>query len=557
MGVQGLARFLTTNCNRAWRDSCRIRGPLVIDGNQLCHKLYCSTWSVKLDWVNGGQYPEYYQQAHRFLTALQASGIEPHVVFDGVEKTEKLTPDVIMKKMERREQTVQEELRRRPLESTSGAQLPHLAYSLLHNVLKEMNVPLYVGNGEGDETCAQIANFFNCPVLSDDSDFFLFDLTGGYIQLADLNWQENPVTANVYHRRDLFSINYFLENDAWFLIPAILGNGIVPSLARPLQHHIQRQLRQSRMEVVDLVYSYMRILQSDHIQACIEGIPDRGLRATLNENVRNVMDYYNTPIKQNPSDLLKAPLPSCPSLPQWFVEEYRQHNMPHPIVDAKVNGRQHHSSSLTSIHIRKCTYSILGINGVKEYHMNERSASEVQVTCATIPIQCPRLDLISQMLPIDRQALFLSILGCTPAHLEAVEEGDKLFLCSVIFWKQKRNIQICIVKALLACFVQCSMNAQAVRDIQANSTISGLYRRSKNWKEDREFFLEWQCVYKDTVTLNNLLQCPFQETCPSRIYDGRIAMSLASNQTDIDNAVRRLRMSMEKYTRLLDIIQTT
>ena len=348
-----------------------------------------------------------------------------------------------------------------------------------------------------------------------------------------------------------------MENDAWFLIPAILGNGIIPSLARPLQHHIQQQLGQSTMKVVDLVYSYMQILQSAHMQACIEGIPDRGLRATLNENVRNVMDYYNTPIKQNPSDLLKAPIPSCPSLPQWFVEEYRQRNIPHAIVDAKVNGRQHHSSSLTSLHIRQCTYSILGINGVKEYHMDGRSASEVQVTCDTITIQCPRLDLIPQMLPIDRQALLLSILGCTPAHLEAVEEGDKLFLCSVIFWKQKRSIQICIVKALLACFVQCSMNAQAVRDIQANSTISGLYRRSKNWKEDREFFLEWQCVYKDTVTLNNLLQCPFQETCPSRIYDGRIAMSLASNPADIDNVVRRLRMSMEKYTRLLDIIQTT
>ena len=257
MGVQGLARFLTTNCNRVWRDACRIRGPLVIDGNQLCHNLYYSIWSVKLDWVNGGQYPEYYQKAHRFFTALQASSIEPYVVFDGVEKTEKLTPDVIMKKMERSEQTFQEELRRRPSESTSGAQLPHLVYSVLYNVLKEVNVPLYVGNGEGDETCAQIANFFNCPVLSDDSDFFLFDLAGGYIQLADLNWQGHPVTAKVYHRSDLFSLSYFLENDAWFLIPAILGNGIVLSLADPLQHHMLQQLGQSRM---DSVYSYMRIL---------------------------------------------------------------------------------------------------------------------------------------------------------------------------------------------------------------------------------------------------------------------------------------------------------
>ena len=159
------------------------------------------------------------------------------------------------------------------------------------------------------------------------------------------------------------------------------------------------------------------------------------------------------------------------------------------------------------------------------------------------------------MLPSERQALLLSILGCTPAHLEAVEEGDKLFLCSVVFWKWKRSIQICIVKTLLACFVQCSMNAQAVGDIRANSTISGQYRQSENWLQDRESFLEWQCVYQDIIALNNLLLRPLQEMCPSKIYDGKIAMSLASNPADIDNAVRRLKMSMEKYTRLLDIIQ--
>ena len=64
-------------------------------------------------------------------------------------------------------------------------------------------------------------------------------------------------------------------------------------------------------------------------------------------------------------------------------------------------------------------------------------------------------------------------------------------------------------------------------------------------------------MYQDIIALNNLLLRPFQEMCPSKIYDGKNAMSLARDSADIDNAVQRLKMSMEKYTRLLDIIQTT
>lgn len=71
-------------------------------------------------------------------------------MFDGVEKMEKLTPDVIIKKMKRREHDSQEELKEKLPKSTSGAQPPHLIYTVFRSVLKESKVKMYVGNGEGD-----------------------------------------------------------------------------------------------------------------------------------------------------------------------------------------------------------------------------------------------------------------------------------------------------------------------------------------------------------------------------------------------------------------------
>lgn len=229
MGIKGLKKLLFAECSSAWRICDDLKGNLVINGNNLCHELYCP-WSNcfknKLDWVNGGQYSKYYELASTFFKALRSKGIVPHVVFDGVDKMEKLTPDTIMKKMKRREQESQEELKEKPLQSTSGAKPPHLIYSVFHNVLKDSEVPMYVGSGEGEETCVQIANYLNCPVLSGDSDLFLFHLSGGFIHLdcLTIKWKEDPieVKAKIYYRKYLFSLDYFLQGDILFFIQAIL-----------------------------------------------------------------------------------------------------------------------------------------------------------------------------------------------------------------------------------------------------------------------------------------------------------------------------------------------
>lgn len=272
----------------------------------------------------------------------------------------------------------------------------------------------------------------------------------------------------------------------------------------------------------------MRILREKPIQTCIECVRDQGTQAKLKENFWRVWTYFNTPCQQNPSDLRTAPLPSCPSLPAWLIKEYRQHSIPHSIMDAKVNHRQHHSSSLTSLHIRQCTYCILGVNEVKEYQMGEWGPCEVRVPCARIV--CPSLDQIPTMSKSDKRNLLLSKLGCVPPQLERVEEKYKLFLCSVIYWKREKNIKLCIVQALLACFELCSTG----RTVLPNTCIKDEYRQHGSWLQDRESFLEWQCVYQDTIALNSLLKCPFEVMCPSKIYNGKIAMSLASCQANIE-----------------------
>lgn len=56
------------------------------------------------------------------------------------------------------------------------------------NVLKKLDIIYIHAMFEADDNCAYIANQLNCPLLSDDSDFFIFDVTQGVIPFYELQF---------------------------------------------------------------------------------------------------------------------------------------------------------------------------------------------------------------------------------------------------------------------------------------------------------------------------------------------------------------------------------
>ena len=169
MRIPGLPEFVKAKASRYEIYSRReIRGDLVIDGSQLCHHYY------QLDRVNGGQYPEFRRKVSAFFSKLQQCGIRSHVVFEGVDKNDKLTEDYILKKKKNRHEKSVLLLEERPDYCPDVSELPQLAYTVLMNVFVEMGIPMYVGDGEGDDSCVQIANFLRCPVLCTHISYLLF-----------------------------------------------------------------------------------------------------------------------------------------------------------------------------------------------------------------------------------------------------------------------------------------------------------------------------------------------------------------------------------------------
>ncbi|XP_056154811.1 protein asteroid homolog 1 [Lampris incognitus] len=179
MGVQGLTTYVEGNRNFfqdvKFRDS-----RLVIDGCSLYFRLY---FSHGLDQQHGGDYDAFFYLLSQFLSALAACSILPFVVLDG-------GMDPSDKKFSTLRQRLQSKIR--DAESLShgrhGSLLPILTREVFTQILSEKGIPFVQCPAEADWEIACLARQWNCPVLSNDSDFYIFDLPGGYLPLSFFNW---------------------------------------------------------------------------------------------------------------------------------------------------------------------------------------------------------------------------------------------------------------------------------------------------------------------------------------------------------------------------------
>ena len=77
---------------------------------------------------------------------------------------------------------------------------------------------------EADPDIASLARDWKCPVLSNDSDFFIFDVKGGFIPLS--SFDVDHLTARIFYRSNL--ARYFgIREELLPLFASLLGNDYV------------------------------------------------------------------------------------------------------------------------------------------------------------------------------------------------------------------------------------------------------------------------------------------------------------------------------------------
>uniref|UniRef100_A0AAV2KAD1 Asteroid domain-containing protein n=1 Tax=Knipowitschia caucasica TaxID=637954 RepID=A0AAV2KAD1_KNICA len=234
MGVRGLTSFVEGNTHFLqgvkFRDSW-----LLIDGSSLYFQIY---FHHGLDQLHGGDYDAFSCLLKQFFAALAACNIQAFVVLDG-------GIDPSDKKLDTLRQRLQTKIKDADNISHSrrGSVLPLLTKEVFIQVLIQIGVPLVQCPAEADWEIACLARQWNCPILSKDSDFYVFDLPGGYLPFNYFNWtnisgktNQRYISAQLYTASVLCRWFGGLNKDLLPLCAVLLGNDYSTPKEAELKH---------------------------------------------------------------------------------------------------------------------------------------------------------------------------------------------------------------------------------------------------------------------------------------------------------------------------------
>ncbi|XP_039380038.1 protein asteroid homolog 1 isoform X2 [Mauremys reevesii] len=180
MGIHGLMSYVGEH-KQFFTDLQLRNTKIIIDGNNLFHRLY---FESNLDLQHGGDYDSFTDIVHKFFETLSVCKIYPYVVLDGgCDLSDKKF--VTLKERARDKIQVAYSISR----GGGGSVLPLLTREVFKQALTKLEVPFVQCFSEADRDIVSLANHWNCPVLTLDSDFCIFDLKAGYCPLNYFQWR--------------------------------------------------------------------------------------------------------------------------------------------------------------------------------------------------------------------------------------------------------------------------------------------------------------------------------------------------------------------------------
>ncbi|KAM9088148.1 single-strand DNA endonuclease ASTE1 isoform 3-T5 [Megaptera novaeangliae] len=257
MGIRGLMSFVEDHSNEFFTDLKLRDTKIIIDGYALFHRL---CFSSNLELRYGGDYDSFTDVVEKFFDSLSACKICPYVVLDG-------GCDISDKKLNTLKDRARETIQMAHSLSVGGGGYvcPLLIREVFIQVLIKLRVRFVQCFSEADRDIMTLANHWNCPVLSSDSDFCIFDLKSGFCPLNSFQWRNvNTIkgTRDCYIPAKCFSLDAFcchFGNMNKVLLPlfaVLCGNdhvnlpivetflSKVENMQRPNTHRISLPIRQ-------------------------------------------------------------------------------------------------------------------------------------------------------------------------------------------------------------------------------------------------------------------------------------------------------------------------
>ncbi|CAL8239809.1 unnamed protein product, partial [Gadus morhua 'NCC'] len=382
MGVKGLFSLLEDNRRISPDIHFRDR-KLVVDGNNLIYHLY---YSSNLDQNHGGEYLAFQAEVKAFFKTLADCGIKPYVVMEGGSSTSDIRLETLKIRVEKKVQETHDAA----LMGRKVNILPTLTKHVFRQTLNDLKVPLVKCFKEADGRLAALAREWCCPVLSADSDFYIYDLPEGVLPLDHFRWRAVETRRGIPCRQySMSSFCTFFNIDPQLLpvFASLAGNDYVNLRDVKWARYLPAGSPTMKFRLASLVglLSWLRArtdrTTEDTLTAVMALIPDMSQQAQTEARtmLRKSMLEYRLPSSSLRGFFSEGTVPPLATkkshcVPDWVCAQVARGELNGDVLGLLVYRRnklrtqvEHsdlQSSNLTSKHIRQVWYGLLlGLRG--------------------------------------------------------------------------------------------------------------------------------------------------------------------------------------------------
>ncbi|XP_034729839.1 protein asteroid homolog 1-like [Etheostoma cragini] len=549
MGVQGLCTLLE-NHQDVYRDVRFRRNRLVIDGCNLLHLLY---FDSGLDQNHGGEFAAFEALIEKFVKALSDCRITPYVVLDG-------GSDYTDKKLETVTERATDRVNRAHKAAVEGSHqgiLPQLANIVFIQTLARLEVQVAKCYGEADQEIAALASEWRCPVLSVDSDFFIFDLPGpvGLLPISHFQWEAVQGTGSQRYipckgyTTSSFCIVFQIQPRVLPAFAALAGNDYVKlqrsespikwaQFAGPDAYWKTRRLE----GLLRWLRSFSEPRDAFGAALGLMGGLSEDKKKHLLQDLHWGMEEYKLPPSSLKKFFIHGVVPPFPAVeevagrvPDWVRLPLTQARLTSDILDVlllrrnSLNNPVEHgdmpSCHLMSRPLRQLMYGLLLDEGEE---VTERDRDGLQVIFSPVKAVVPgngqqlTLNSLDQADPSLRLQVLLEALGMTEASLSVLPPQLRLPVAATYYW---RNAQPRADGKLLKALLLGLSNGDTL------SQRAALQLPNQQGGQNLDVRLvhainQWKSCLKVSIQLNQLLGNPLPEPPIARLFQGTLIHQL-------------------------------
>ncbi|XP_064802989.1 protein asteroid homolog 1-like isoform X2 [Oncorhynchus masou masou] len=551
MGIQGLTGFID-QCGTLLKDGHFRNSKVVIDGSNIYHFLY---FNSSVDQQHGGDYED---NVCKFFKALRDCGIEPYVIIDGGSDHNDKKFETLRKRAESKIDTANKLSRGLCRDRI----IPTLARQVFKQVMSSLRVPFAQAIFEADQEIASLAQRWNCPVLSNDNDFYIFDIQAGFLPMSHFQWQNSSVQNDIPCKRyttTSFCRHFNINSQLLPVFAAIAGNDYVnlnkmgfsfrwkdnspmgpnrkPRFVffnKLLKWLASFQEKQDALENVPLIRHGENDMDTA-LQALFQGIETYQIQPECLER------FFNDGEAPDPG-LLPVHLSV---LPDWTLLPLTKGTLPpymiyilqrRPVIQGvQVEDHSLPSGNITSRHIRQVFYGMLLGEGseVEEYDREDTNLTSSMVT-AILPSAAQQLQLamLNQAPHSVRLEVFLETVGVSQSTLNGVPPHLRLAMAVTYYWQRRAHPRpdLPLLQALLLGLVYAEFCRQrkSQREGPVLERMRGLIQRHALSPDlgVAHVFSQWNRCMRDGLDLNQLLCLPLPEPQCAWLYKGTLLHQL-------------------------------